>query len=255
MSEKAVATTEKKGTAVVVRDYFEKNKAVIMETLPRGFNYSRMVRSVMNAVSTTPIIAQCTPASIFLASVKGMALGLEPNGALGHAYLVPFRDNGTWKAQFMPSYKGMIELAMRTGKVSSIYAHEVCEHDSFEYELGDSKHIHHIPNASDRGNTIGYYAVVKYSDGAADFEYMTMQDVNKVRASSKTADKSYSPWKSWPDEMGKKTAVKRLMKRVPMSVEMAELVKADNHIATGEPQDEITAVMDCEFEEVENGEV
>lgn len=238
-------------SAVVVRGYFEKNKAVIMETLPRGFNYSRMVRSVMNAVSTTPIIAKCTPASIFLASVKGMALGLETNGALGHAYLVPFKDGGTWKAQFMPSYKGMIELAMRTGKVSSIYAHEVCQHDSFEYELGDNKHIHHIPNPTDRGETVGYYAVVKYSDGSTDFEYMTMQDVGKVKAISQSANSSYSPWKKWPDEMGKKTAIKRLMKRVPMSVEMADLIKSDNQIATGETQTEDPGVIDVEIEETE----
>lgn len=254
MSEKALATQDK-GTAVVVRDYFDKNKGIIMETLPKGFNYSRMVRSVMNAVSTTPIIAKCTPASIFLASVKSMALGLEPNGALGHAYLVPFREkNGEWKAQFMPSYKGMIELAMRTGKVSSIYAHEVCEHDSFEYELGDNKRIHHVPNPTDRGKTIGYYAVVKYSDGATDFEYMTMQDVNKVKATSKSAGAGYSPWQTWPDEMGKKTAVKRLMKRVPMSVEMAELMKADNEVAMGSEQSHETAIMDGEFEEVETEE-
>ena len=245
----AVATTG--GTAVTVRDYFDKNKAVVMETLPKGFNYSRMVRSVMNAVSTTPMIAKCTPASIFLSSVKAMALGLEPNGALGHAYLVPFNDKGTWKAQFMPSYKGMIELAMRTGKVASIYSHEVCEHDVFDYELGDSKHIHHVPNAEDRGKTVGYYAVVKYSDGATDFEYMTMQDVNKVKASSKSAGSNYSPWKTWPDEMGKKTVIKRLMKRVPMSVEMAEIIKADHEAATGQPQPEATAVMDAEFEDME----
>ena len=246
-NEKALA---KKETPQIVKEYFDKNKAVITETLPKGFNYQRMVRTAMNAVSTTPMITKCTPASIFLSCVRAFALGIEPNGALAHGYLVPFNDKGVWKAQFMPSYRGMIELAMRTGRVASIYAHEVCQHDTFEYQLGDDKQIHHIPNPTDRGETIGYYAVVKYSEGATDFEYMTMQDVNKVKASSPGAGSNYSPWKTWPDEMGKKTVIKRLMKRVPMSVEMATAIQHDNAVVSEETQED-AGVLDAEFEEVE----
>lgn len=235
-----------KSTASAVNTHFEKNKDKILQSLPAGFNYDRACKVVVNAVSSTPAIAECSPASIFMATVNSFTAGLEPNGPTAEAYLVPFFNNkkGVKEAKFMPSYRGIIKLIMNTGKVANISASEVREKDKFVVKQGSSRElIHELPeNAfSDRGNVMGYYAIVTYKDGSFDFETMSKADIDVVRESSKS--KNSGPWKDWYDEMAKKTVVKRLAKRVEMSIEggmranMA--INADHQVSTGKFTDAI----------------
>lgn len=237
----------KPSTAGVVKANLDKNRAAIMASLPRGFNYDRMCRSLVNAVSTTPAIAQCTPASIFRAAVRGFWLGLEPNGPLAEGYLVPFNNHGTKEAQFMPSYRGLISLSRRSGEISTVYACEVCQHDEFDATNGTARTLTHRPQwFGDRGEGIGYYAVFTTRDGASDFEIMSKADIDKVRASSKAKDSG--PWVQWYDEMAKKTVIKRLLKRAPMSVELASAVALDNAASVGQDQGDIIDVGELEIE-------
>jgi len=83
-------TKTEKSTAVVVKEYLDKNRGAIMKSLPAGFNYDRMCRTAINAISTTPAIRSCTSSSLFLSIVKAFSLGLEPNGALSEGYIVPY---------------------------------------------------------------------------------------------------------------------------------------------------------------------
>jgi recombination protein RecT len=222
----------KKDTALVVKGHLDKNKDALMRTLPVGFNYDRMCRTVINAISTIPKIAECTPGSIFLSSVRAFSLGLEPNGALNEGYLVPFRNKGIMEAVFMPSYRGLINLARRSGEISIIYATEVCEKDEFNVELGTDKKITHKPNYfEDRGKVKAFYAVFTLKTGESDFEVMNMQDIEKIKASSKTSN--FGPWIDWYEEMAKKSVIKRLLKRAPMSIELASAIQADNKANDG----------------------
>lgn len=229
----------KASTAQVVKNNLDKHREAIMKSLPAGFNYDRMCRSLINSVSTTPTIAECTPSSIFLAAVRAFSLGLEPNGALSEGYLVPFNNKGVKEAQFMPSYRGLIALARRSGEVSTVYANVICAKDKFEAEEGTNRHILHRPDyfAKDRGEAIGYYAVFTTKSGDFDFEIMSRAEVDEIRETS-TA-KNSGPWVQWYDEMAKKTVMKRLLKRAPMSVEMAAAVRLDNAIHSGEDVAEI----------------
>jgi len=226
--------------AMQVKGMLEKNKEAITASLPRGFdNPNRMIRAAVNAISTTPSLAGCTPESLFISIVKGFSLGLEPNGVLAHGYLVPFKDKGKMKAQFMPGYRGLIELARRSGKIKEIYATEVFENDLFEVVMGTHKDLVHRPDMfSDRGKIKGYYAVFKLDDGAVDFEIMNMEQIDKIRKTSKAGNSNYSPWNSGHyDEMARKTVIKKLLKRAPMTVEAAKAVVDDNKVAVGEAQD------------------
>jgi len=242
-----------------VKGMLEKNKDAITASLPRGFdNPNRMIRAAVNAISTTPTLAKCTPESLFISIVKGFSLGLEPNGVLAHGYLVPFKDKGVDKAQFMPGYRGLIELARRSGKIKEIYATEVHENDMLEVSMGTGKELIHKPNMfSDRGKILGYYAVFKLDDGAVDFEIMNMEQIEKIKNMSKAGSSNYSPWNSGHyDEMARKTVIKKLLKRAPMTVEAAAAVKDDNSVAMGEAQDDSDvidivggAVEDSKFEQ------
>ena len=73
----------------------------------------------------------------FIAALMNAAqLGLEPNTPLGQAYLIPYKNKGILECQFQIGYKGMIDLAYRTGQVQMIQAQIVREHDFFEYQYG-----------------------------------------------------------------------------------------------------------------------
>jgi recombination protein RecT len=100
-----------------------------------------MCRSLINAISTTPQLAQCSPASLFLSSVRSFSLGLEPNGALSEAYLVPYWNSkkACNEAQFMPSYRGLQNLARRSGEIAEIYSKTVKENDVFDVEEGTER--------------------------------------------------------------------------------------------------------------------
>lgn len=242
-------------TARTVQTQLKKNREKILSTLPKGFNYDRSCGVVINAINSTPAVANCTPTSIFLATIAGFRCNIEPNGPLQKGYLVPFKNSkkGIMEAKFMPSYRGLIDLMRRSPEVNNIYAHEVKEKDKITVSQGTNKQIKHEFPAnpfSDRGKTIGYYSVVEYADGTKDFETMDLAQIEEVRETSKS--KNSGPWVTWYDEMAKKTVVKRLSKRVPMSIEAALAVKADHQIATGDFKDD---VIDIEGIELPNQEV
>lgn len=249
--EDAQAITElQKKTAVIVNEQLKKNRNAIMDTLPKGFNYDRMCRTVINACSTDFNLAKCTPASIFLSTVRAFALGLEPNGPLSEGYLITFWNSkkGCNEAQFMPSYRGLINLSRRSGELTDIYAKAVYANDVFEVEEGTDRKIIHKPDYTKvRGDAVCYYAVFHTKDGGVDFEVMSMDEIQKVRRASKSADKG--PWVDWFDEMAKKTVLKRLLKRAPMSIELADAIKLENAAATGEHVDEVINIEGLEVTE------
>lgn len=224
-----------KETAQTVNKMLAKNRAAIMATLPQGFNLDRMCRSLINAISTTPSIAECTPASIFLSSVRAFSLGIEPNGALQEGYLVPFWNSkkACNEAQFMPGYRGLINLARRSGEIATIYARSVHAKDVFEVVEGTERSIIHKPNyTQERGEYVCFYAVFNLKSGEMDFEVMTVAEVEAIRARSKAAKSG--PWVTDFEEMAKKTVLRRLLKRAPMSVELAQSVNLDNKAAMGD---------------------
>lgn len=224
-----------KQTAIQVNGMLVKNKAAIMATLPKGFNLDRMCRSLINAISTTPQLAQCSPASLFLASVRSFSLGLEPNGALKEAYLVPYWNSkkSCFEAQFQPSYIGLQTLARRSGEIAEVYAKAVKENDVFDVEEGTERKIVHKPNyTKDRGKAVCFYAVFRTKDGNVDFEVMSIDEIEAIRNLSKAKDAD--AWTIHYEEMAKKTVMRRLLKRAPMSIELAAAVAFDNKAAVGD---------------------
>jgi recombination protein RecT len=120
----------------------------------------------------------------------------------------------------------MISLARRSGIVRAIRAHVVCAHDLFEYELGLDVRLRHVPvQDGERGDVRAAYAVADL-DGIRQFEVMSRAEIEAVRARSR-AGKS-GPWVTDFAEMAKKTVVRRLFKYLPKTLQMIELLEADN---------------------------
>lgn len=224
-----------KKTALVVNNLISKNRDKLLRSMPAGFNFDRMHRAVINAISTNPQLAKCDPGSIFLSCVKAFSLGLEPNGPLNEGYLVPFWNTkkGCNEAQFMPSYRGFISLARRSGQIMDIYAKAVYSNDVFSVEEGTGRKIVHQPNYfEDRGTPKCYYAVFHMINSGFDFDIMSLGEVEAIRQSSKSKDNG--PWETHYEQMALKTVLKRLLKRAPMSIDFADVVEQDNKVANGE---------------------
>ncbi|EHM37846.1 recombinase RecT [Anaeroglobus geminatus] len=203
----------------------------IQKALPTVITGERFTRMVLTAMSSNPQLQQCTPKSFLGAMMQAAQLGVEPNTPLGQAYLIPYKNKGTLECQFQLGYKGLIDLAYRSGEVRDIQAHEVYENDEFEYELGLEPKLRHVPAPSNRGSVIAYYAVFHTKDGGYGFEVMSTEDIKEhAKKYSQAYSSSYSPWSKNFDEMAKKTVLKRCLKYAPLKTEFVREMNADGTI-------------------------
>ena len=209
-----------------VRAALDKMKPQLAMALPRHLTPDRLVRVAMTAIQTTPKLLECDRTSLYAAIVTCAQLGLEPDGVLGQAYLIPYGS----KVQFIPGYKGLISLARNSGEVVSIGAHEVREKDEFRFAFGLREDLHHVPARGDRGEITHFYAIARFRDGGHHWDVMTREEVEAIRDGSQgyQTAKRYpkngvinSPWVQHYVEMGKKTAIRRIAKYLPLSVQKA----------------------------------
>lgn len=247
----SAAKAEKK----TMQAYIKAMEPAIKKALPSVITPERFTRMVLSALSATPKLAECSPQSFLAAMMTAAQLGVEPNTALGQAYLLPYRNHGNMECQFQLGYKGLIDLACRSGEVSVIQAHTVYENDVFEYELGMDPKLRHVPAKADRGEAVAYYAMFKTKDGGYGFEVMSVDDVQRhAQRYSKSYGSGSSPWRSNFDEMAKKTVLKRALKYAPLKSDFVRGVAQDETIKA-ELSDEMYAVPDETVFEAEGEEI
>ena len=237
MKENAIQAAQSAQSAQVsqkpkkMQDYIKKMQGEIAKALPSVLTPERFTRITLSALSTNAKLAETTPQSFLGAMMTAAQLGLEPNTPLGQAYLIPYRNHGVLECQFQLGYKGLIDLAYRSGEVSTIQANVVYENDEFEYELGLEPKLRHVPAKSDRGDPVFFYAVFRTKDGGYGFDVMSVDD---VRAHAKKYSKAYSngPWQTNFEEMAKKTVLKRVLKYAPLKTDFVRGLSADETIKT-----------------------
>ena len=256
-----VATTNNGGQKTM-QQYIKSMESEIKKALPSVITPERFTRMTLSALSVNPKLAACTPKSFLGAMMSAAQLGLEPNTPLGQAYLIPYKNRGTDEVQFQIGYKGLIDLAYRSGEVELVQAHIVYENDTFECEYGLDPKLVHKPADKDRGEPIKVYALFKTKSGGYGFEVMSMDDVRKHAEKYSQAYKSgFSPWKSNFEEMAKKTALKRVLKYAPLKSDFVKAVVQDETIKTDISEDmyevKNETVFEAEYTEIntETGEV
>lgn len=212
-----------------IDDYMKKMAPAMAQALPKHMDIDRLTRLAMTTIRTTPALKDADVGSLLGAVMQAAQLGLEP-GLMGHCYLLPFnnKNKGIKEVQFIIGYKGMIDLARRSGHIKSIYAHAVYSNDEFDYELGlESKLVHKPTMNADKGEFVGAYAVAHFKDGGYQFEFISKADIEKRKGRSKAANSKFSPWTSDYEEMAKKTVVRHMWKYLPISVEVQQQVAYD----------------------------
>lgn len=225
------AAVQKRDAGSTMRGYIAKMHDEIAKALPSVITPERFTRIVTTALSTNPKLAETTPASFLGAMMTAAQLGVEPNTPLGQAYLLPYKNKGQLECQFQLGYKGLIDLAYRSGQISVVQAHAVHEGDEFECEYGLEPKLHHKPAIRNRGDVYAYYAVFKTKDGGFGYEVMTKEDIQAHAAKySQSYGSGYSPWSTNFDEMAKKTVLKRVLKYAPLKSDFVRNMETDGTI-------------------------
>lgn len=217
-----------------MQQYIKSMEGEIAKALPSVITPERFTRIVLSAISVNPKLGECTPTSFLGAMMTSAQLGLEVNTPLGQAYVLPYFNHGVMEAQFQLGYKGLIDLAYRSGEVEVIQAHVVYQNDDFTCEYGLEPKLTHKPADHDRGEPIKVYAVFKTKSGGFGFEVMSMDDVRRHAAKySKGYNSGFSPWKTNFEEMAKKTVLKRVLKYAPLKSDFVRQAVQDETVKNG----------------------
>lgn len=248
---KKVATTstnEKES----LRNLVVKMQDGIAKALPKVITPERFTRIALSALSNNPKLNECTKLSFLGALMNSAQLGLEPNTPLGQAYLIPYYNNKEKRleCQFQIGYKGLLDLAYRSGEMATIQAHIVYENDCFEYELGLEPVLKHKPAPSNRGGMAYAYAMFHLKNGGKAFVVMSKDDIIEH---GKRYSKTYGagPWQTDFEAMAKKTVLKQLLKYAPIRSDFVTDAQANDGktILYNEKDGELTYVNE------ETGEV
>lgn len=189
------------------------------------------VRLALNDIPKNPQlarVAQAYPVKVVSALMDCARLGLMP-GPLGHVYLVPFGD----EVQVIVGYKGLIDLARRSGEVARVEVDVIYAEDQFEYVKGDSPSFVHRPNLGSKkrgeADIVAAYAFAYDKKGVnLGGAVMPKADVDAIRMRSKTGGSKASPWHTDYAEMAKKTAIRRASKLWPVQTEFHEAVSMED---------------------------
>lgn len=197
----------------------EEFKAAVANALPKHLKPERFIRVAINALTRTPKLLECSQESFFRCLLDLSALGIEPDGRRAH--LIPFGKECT----LIIDYKGLAELAMRSGIISVLHADVVCENDeSFEYDRGELR-SHKINFRKPRGEMFAAYALVKFKDGGEKCDVMSKEEIVAIQRRSRSGQNG--PWKTDFNEMAKKTVFRRLSKWLPLSAEFRDALDKD----------------------------
>ncbi|NID15005.1 recombinase RecT [Luteibacter yeojuensis] len=215
----------------------ERFKGEIGRALPKHLDGDRMARIALTSFRSNPKLAKCEPRSVFASIIVASQLGLEP-GVMGQCYLIPYKD----ECQLQIGYQGLIELVRRSGKIKRVEAHVVHANDTFTYRTGMQTVLEHEPVLEgDPGEPRLAYAVAEFVSGGFHVEVMTKHQIEAIRDRSQNVQnaKKYgkkTPWDTDPEEMWRKTLVRRICKYLPKSAELATAIALENTSDRGAQQ-------------------
>jgi recombination protein RecT len=207
----------------VVRTQIDDMAGQFQAALPAHIPVERFARVVMTAIQNNGDLLSCSRKSLFNAAMKAAQDGLLPDGREGA--MVPYKGQVTW----MPMVGGIRKKVRNSGEIATWDVHAVFENDAFEYELGDEPFIRHKPALANRGKLIAVYSIATLKSGEKSRDVMSVEDVEKIRSKSLAKNGPWSDPIFYP-EMAKKTVARRHSKVLPMSSDLDDLIRRDDHL-------------------------
>lgn len=233
------------------REDLSLRQSMIKALLPQNVTFDKFMAAVVAAVGNNPKLLECDRGSLIKSCIQAAELGLSLNPTLGECDILSVYDKQRGSvAQFRPRYMGLMKLARQSGEVLKIEAEIVRENDEFLFQKGGDPRIEHRIKLSNRGEMIGAYCVWTLKNGEKQFEVMDRDQITAIRdrSSAKTREgKIVGPWASDPEEMWRKTVVRRASKYMPRSCDgFVSAVAIDTAREIG---------VDSEVIDMETGEV
>lgn len=199
----------------------------VKSLLPAHVSYDRFTNAAAVALATNRDLFNADRQSVINALTACAKDGLIPDGR--EAALVTFKKkqpDGSKipVAQYMPMIDGVMKRARQSGEISVIATRVVYENDIFRVWLDDEgEHVLYEPCLGERGTMRGAFAYAKMKSGELQYEWLNIDDINKVRAASRNSDSG--PWVDWYESMSRKSAAHRLCRRLPNNSEIMEMLE------------------------------
>lgn len=220
--------------------FSEPIKKQIALALPQHLKPERMIRMALTTVRRTPKLLECDPLTLVACIVQASELGLELSGPLGQAYIIPRKNKGRMEATFQIGYRGFLKLAHNSGQVAVYNARAVEEGDTFHFMQGSENFVEHIPRETKGiAKITHFYAILRLKgqgprDGDCEVWPVEKMIRHRDRFRSdkflKDRDKNYQgPWDTDFEAMGKKTLIREIAKRSPVSAELMSLASRDEY--------------------------
>lgn len=210
-----------------VATYLSGMKDRVVAVLPKHLTADRIIQMAATTIQRNPQIAKCSPASLLGAVMQASILGFPPVDALGYCYFVPYGNS----VQFQMGYRGLVELARRSGKIKMVYAEVVREGDEFSVEFGLNPSLEHKPQFDSSKPMTHVYAVCHFNDGGYNFVVLSKSDVERLRMRSPMQKGTPSgAWHTDYDAMAKAKALKQLAKYLPLNIDQLSAISSDEAV-------------------------
>ena len=212
----------------VVRRELSAMKDQFESALPRHMPVDRFNRVVMTGIQNNPDLLDCDRKSLWNACMKAAQDGLLPDGREGA--LVPYKREVQW----IPMVGGILKKIRNSGQLKSMTTKCILHGEEFDYRIThEGEQLLHIPTFSDdvvpdEESIRGVYCIARTKDDATYILVMSKAQIDKVRAVSRA--RRGGPWFDWYDQMAEKTVIRRLSKRLPISSDLDDLIRRDDHM-------------------------
>lgn len=216
-----------------MKQLLEKSWPRIAAVMPQEMSEKRLYQMYVSTINREPQLASCSVESVLSCFMRCTSLGLEPSNVdgLGRAYILPYGNKNyrtvQKEATLIIGYKGMIDLARRSGQIRDISARAVHEGDEFTYSYGLNEDLRHVPCAKP-GKLTHVYMIANFKDGGHYFQVMNADEIEAAAKRSPSYGKAVSPWKSDYEAMAKKTVIRRAFPYLPVSVEARDAAASDD---------------------------
>ena len=226
-----------------IASYLAPMKSRIAAVLPKHLTADRIIQMASTTIARNPNIAKCTPVSLLGSVMQASILGFPPVDALGYCYFVPYGN----QVQFQIGYRGMIELARRSGRIKMVYAEVVREGDEFEVEFGLEPKLKHKPMLDPTKPLTHVYAVCHFTDGGSNFVVLSLKEIERLRLRNPMQKKAISgAWLTDYEAMAKAKALKQLSKYLPLNIDTMTAIQSDEAVIT---PDNFAMDGECKIEE------
>lgn len=227
MADKAeIARTKEDPPIIKLLGQYENDLAA---ALPAGMTEGRFQSIVVNQVRQNRALLGVEPMTLVASVLMSAQLGLEPGPPMGLSWIIPRKNRGREEASMQLGYRGLVQLAYRSGQVKRIEAHIVQDGDDFDFGYGPGGPTWHWKSAGDpKADWSHVFAVAETAMGAEMFEVMSRAEVEHHRDRYVTGwNSAGSAWKKNEPEMARKTVTARLCRQLPMSAEFRQAMVSD----------------------------